>query len=704
MSDHVSKLKVGKSELLCKNGCGFFGNPEWNWYCSRCWRLHNAKHQSYVFDSGPPAGATGTSSQFISPGKAQSLPTPPTKERSSPLQNFIKKSPGAGKGKLSPSHSAMPKALSPQRKKVDKKTSLDIKQMFKKTTLGKDDFKPRDRSRDDRPPQPPEAKAISKQFAEYLNPRVKKAGIADLSRNIQSFIDKVHRKIEVLSIEEMSSMVQAFYLALAKRLEAHENFIGLEEEERAIICDMTERYVMVCCYKVLFCPFSTEDEEKDLEIQARIRSLNWVTAGHLECPFKETSPEVRDLIYTAINDILELDGSKAPQDKLASVVKCSKNIFAILHSANEGPSSADDFFPSLVYIFLKANPPRVLSNINFITRFANEQRLRSGEGGYYFTNVAAAMAFIDKLTAHDLNLPQPEFDSYMTGEAIPPGSWEASLLMCEGIQTMSQNLKALSDLRDLQSKIMTDAETLERDMTELSENISQEVAAVLARTKFTIHGPKRPVAVDSNDLPGPGTLPPPLVPLSHQPDSLPPPLVPLTNQPPIVPSDEESNPPGGAGMMDIPEGGGMVEMDLAGALAMEPPSHLELMDQADGGDRSLLDDTPSKPDLPSPILPQMEASHLSSAAATGSSESPSALSNYFGFSAQSFSIPSISCNTAASDLLSPPSPLLQPSSDYSSSHPSPSSFASPLSFPSSQPSPSSFTPSTSPSDSPDSGP
>ena len=28
-------------------------------------------------------------------------------------------------------------------------------------------------------------------------------------------------------------------------------------------------------------------------IQGKIRSLNWVTAAHLECPFKETAPEVR---------------------------------------------------------------------------------------------------------------------------------------------------------------------------------------------------------------------------------------------------------------------------------------------------------------------------------------------------------------------------------------------------------------------------
>ena len=74
-----------------------------------------------------------------------------------------------------------------------------------------------------------------------MKSRVRGAGITDLSRNIQSFIDKVHRKVEVLPIEEMSSMVQNFYQALARRLETHENFTGLGEEERGVICDMTER-------------------------------------------------------------------------------------------------------------------------------------------------------------------------------------------------------------------------------------------------------------------------------------------------------------------------------------------------------------------------------------------------------------------------------------------------------------------------------
>ena len=128
-------------------------------------------------------------------------------------------------------------------------------------------------TRESKPSLPPEAKSVGREFGEYLSPRVKKAGIADLSRNIQSFIEKVHKRVEILPIEEVAVMVQNFYQALAKRLETHENFQGLTEEERSKICDLTERYLMICCYKQLFCPLTTQDEDKDLEIQERIRSV-----------------------------------------------------------------------------------------------------------------------------------------------------------------------------------------------------------------------------------------------------------------------------------------------------------------------------------------------------------------------------------------------------------------------------------------------
>ena len=71
--------------------------------------------------------------------------------------------------------------------------------------------KARSPTRADRPSLPPEAKAVSAQFAEFLKTRVKSVGITDLSRNIQSFIDKVHKRVDTLPIEQVSVMVQNFY-------------------------------------------------------------------------------------------------------------------------------------------------------------------------------------------------------------------------------------------------------------------------------------------------------------------------------------------------------------------------------------------------------------------------------------------------------------------------------------------------------------
>lgn len=55
---------------------------------------------------------------------------------------------------------------------------------------------------------------------------------------------------------------------------------------------------------ILFCPPTTNDEEKDLTIQRRIRQLSWVNAHHLDCCISETSMEVRDLVYAAITHLL----------------------------------------------------------------------------------------------------------------------------------------------------------------------------------------------------------------------------------------------------------------------------------------------------------------------------------------------------------------------------------------------------------------
>ena len=89
------------------------------------------------------------------------------------------------------------------------------------------------------------------------------------------------------------------------------------------------------------------------------------------------------------------------------------------------------------------------------------------------------MSFIENLTAESVNMDPEEFESYTSGKSVPLESWRSNLLMCDGLQKMSQNLKVLSDLKSQQEQILKDAKKLEEEMAKFQTDINTEVDAVL---------------------------------------------------------------------------------------------------------------------------------------------------------------------------------------------------------------------------------
>ena len=66
------------------------------------------------------------------------------------------------------------------------------------------------------------------------------------------------------------------------------------------LLDHAEKYMTVKMYASLFCPPTTDDEQKDLQMQTQIRSLHWVSAQQLDTLINEHIPEIRHLIDQAI--------------------------------------------------------------------------------------------------------------------------------------------------------------------------------------------------------------------------------------------------------------------------------------------------------------------------------------------------------------------------------------------------------------------
>lgn len=122
-----------------------------------------------------------------------------------------------------------------------------------------------------------------------------------------------------------------------------------------------------------------------------------------------------------------------------------------------------------------------------------------------------AVSFIENLTAESLNMSADEFEQCMSGEMVPPSTWESALMMCERMHLVYEQLAMLEDLRNRYIRFVEGASALKEEMHKFKHDIATEVSAVLARTPLTIRPRKTPTDIDSEN-PTCESLPPPIVP------------------------------------------------------------------------------------------------------------------------------------------------------------------------------------------------
>ena len=199
--------------------------------------------------------------------------------------------------------------------------------------------------------------------------------------------------------DEKIALTDAFLNNMFKQLESDPAWALVATEEQMKLARLTiERSVVSHIYTSAMYPNGEADVSRDRVFSEHIsrlarvvltpshRDLKVPRRYHYESPWPSAQAVIR-----------RLAAYKTPADKVACVVSCSQTIMNLLSLASSASGSssvpaADDFVPVMVFVLIKANPPSLLSTIQYVDSFGGDRL--SGEDQYWWMQFVGAIEFI----------------------------------------------------------------------------------------------------------------------------------------------------------------------------------------------------------------------------------------------------------------------------------------------------------------------
>ncbi|CAF0972879.1 unnamed protein product [Rotaria sp. Silwood1] len=414
---------------FCRNACGFYGNKIWDGFCSKCYRevYQQAKQIQQAYDG-----------KLITPISNSTPPLSPS------LSNLHEKR---------RSNITMP---NPIRQMVNRAGNLRSSSSSVISALINDE------------------QAVEQEIAsKHLDIMTTDDARIDIKSQVKTFANNFHKKCSNKNIH-LDTLIQdygTFKDTLKKRIQT--NSIYRDENEDLIhrIRDYVESIIFSKNYSLIFNRIAIEYEEQDLSIQNRISSLHWVTPTMLDTVLNEDIPNVRETIYKAMNALIELDAKTTPQGKIHSIMECKSFIEQALQSSSGITINADCFLPALIYVVLKAKPPRLHSNIQFLSNFSQP----NGEQLYYLANLDSAVRFIGLLEAEHLGLSSNDFSLYMRGEPVLPSK---IVSLFDYPLKNNSNIQKSRELFIQYDQIEYNCEKFNENMLDFNRRLSQTVTDI----------------------------------------------------------------------------------------------------------------------------------------------------------------------------------------------------------------------------------
>ncbi|CAF1300551.1 unnamed protein product [Rotaria sp. Silwood1] len=212
----------------------------------------------------------------------------------------------------------------------------------------------------------------------------------------EHLLQKLIDKFSHLSIaEEKMHLIELFLQDCCREITSDINWKTASPEQFAMSQTSIERIVMAKFYTAALYPNGQIDVQRDQIFSGHIRTLaEQLDPNHQklriqklyqrECPWPSAQAELR-----------LINAYKTPRDKVACVQRCIRIIQNLIRLASNSAAGADDTIPILIYVIVKANPPNLLSIMQYVqdlysSRFTDEE-------SYYWTMFVSGVKFIHEM-------------------------------------------------------------------------------------------------------------------------------------------------------------------------------------------------------------------------------------------------------------------------------------------------------------------
>nr|XP_054769969.1 GTPase-activating protein and VPS9 domain-containing protein 1-like [Lytechinus pictus] len=224
-----------------------------------------------------------------------------------------------------------------------------------------------------------------------------------LERQEQTIIKFISDFKALTAADEKTHLVKYYLSTLNGWIQQDPIWQAASETQKQDAEVATERAIMSRIYKLALYPNGDGDILRDQLFNQHIQRLGRVVSGShkaLQIPekYRRESPWP-----AAQAEILNINAYKTPKDKVQCVLRCCTIIMNLLSMADgAAPPGADDFVPVLMFVLIKANPPSLLSTIQYVTSFYLESdpysdsdgSSGSGEERYWWMQFNAAVEYL----------------------------------------------------------------------------------------------------------------------------------------------------------------------------------------------------------------------------------------------------------------------------------------------------------------------